>query len=166
MMVSLWLHGFAALYFLHCLAVEISVGFTHEDVTLEESISETTVCVEVCEGTPKINVSIYMNSSGSAQGMHPDSNLFISVQYFEYGMYTYIAPMDFGDIFPRHFDFTLDNFEEPYCFQVPIVDDLFLEEDEEDLILTLSGDTGVAFKNRERTITIVDNDGEVGEPPS
>ena len=69
------------------------------------------------------------------------------------------APMDYGDVFPRHFTFTPDTFQEPYCFQVAIEDDLVLEDDEF-FELFLSGDIGVRVKNSLR-ITIVDNDGKV-----
>ena len=67
--------------------------------------------------------------------------------------------MDFGNIFPRAFEFTEDNFGSPYCFQLPIEDDSVLEEQEEVVTLLLSGGGNVAVKNQ-LAITIRENDGE------
>ncbi len=46
----------------------VSVGFTEEESVVNEA-DNITVCVEICEGTPKRNVSIYVNFfNGTANG--------------------------------------------------------------------------------------------------
>ncbi len=68
--------------------------------------------------------------------------------------------MDFKSDVSRSFTFNESNFETPYCFQVTIIDDDFLE-DTEMFDLTLSAGSGVSLKNALHVVEIEDNDSEL-----
>ncbi len=72
----------------------------------------------------------------------------------------YSDPMDFESEGRRSFTFNESNFETPYCFQVTIIDDDFLEYTEM-FDLTLSAGSGVSLKNALHVVEIEDNDSEL-----
>ena len=58
------------------------------------------------------------------------------------------------------FIFTPDNFDTPYCFVVPIMDDMVVETTESFSLILSTFDEDVNLKITEHTIEIVDDDCE------
>ena len=70
------------------------------------------------------------------------------------------APADYSaDV--RTFTFTPDNFQDPYCFLIPILDDMMVEYTEDFRLMLTTVDVDVNFKIDEHTVEIVDNDCEL-----
>ncbi len=67
--------------------------------------------------------------------------------------------MDFESDGSRSFTFNESNFETPYCFQVTIIDDDFLEDTEMfSLVVNAGSDSDVNIKINQHRIQILDNE--------
>ncbi len=67
--------------------------------------------------------------------------------------------MDFESDGSRSFTFNESNFETPYCFQVTIIDDDFLEDTEMFILaVNAGGDSDVNIKFDQHRIRIRDNE--------